>query len=191
MDEKRLAKDIDGYIDRSAAAMSSLRKQSGVIASIARALDGAREAGATVYVMGNGGSASTASHMANDLNKAACMNKKKKFRVVSLTDNIPIIMAWANDDSYDVVFVEQLKNFLSKGDVVIGISGSGNSANVLKAVEYANANGNLTIGLTGIGGGKLSSIAALTLVIADDSMQRVEDFHLMVMHILTHIFMQQ
>ena len=138
--------------------------------------------------MGNGGSSSTASHMVNDINKTASMNMEKKFKVISLTDNVPVVLAWANDVSYDSIFVEQLKGFLSEGDVVIGISGSGNSPNVLKAIEYANSKGNVTIGLTGIGGGKLKGMAKLPLVIEDDSMQRVEDFHLMANHILTHVF---
>ncbi len=188
MDEKKFLAETEAYIDRSTELMKSFRAQSKTITQIAKALDEARLKGANIYIMGNGGSASTASHMANDINKAACMHMEKKFRVICLTDNVPAVLAWANDESYDAIFIEQLKGFLNKGDVVIGISGSGNSPNVLRAIEYANSKSNLTIGLTGIGGGKLKDMAKLPLVIEDNSMQRVEDFHLMVNHILTHVF---
>jgi D-sedoheptulose 7-phosphate isomerase len=127
MDEKSFLAETEAYIDKSTQLMKSFRAQSGVITRMAKALDEARLKGANIYVMGNGGSASTASHMANDMNKTACMNTEKKFRVISLTDNVPVVLAWANDESYDSIFIEQLMGFLNKGDVVIGISGSGNS----------------------------------------------------------------
>ncbi len=101
-----------------------------------------------IFVMGNGGSSSTASHFACDINKGTCGGEKKRFRVICPNDNVPTMLAYANDMSYDDVFVEQLKNFLKPDDVVVGISGSGNSKNVVKAIEYANANRATSVALT-------------------------------------------
>jgi D-sedoheptulose 7-phosphate isomerase len=137
-----------------------------------------------VFIMGNGGSGSTASHFACDINKGCCYNLEKKFKVICLNDNVPTMLAYANDLSYEKVFVEQLKNFLQPGDVVIGISGSGNSANVLAAVAYANQNGANTIGLTGFDGGKLAQIADIPLIASINDMQKVEDVHMIVVHML-------
>lgn len=150
-------------------------------------LTGARTSGKKVYLMGNGGSASTASHMASDLNKGANRNDAPRFRAIALTDNIPLMMAWANDSSYDDVFVEQLRNHLEAGDVVIGISGSGNSPNVLKAIEYANTKGAVTIGMTGFDGGKLAKMARTVYIVPSHCMQQVEDAHLIMEHMLSMI----
>lgn len=180
---------IEAYIERSSEVMRAFKKQSHIISDIASALDKARARGASIFIMGNGGSASTASHMACDLNKTAIRSGKKRFRAVSLSDNIPVMLAWANDDSYGSIFEEQLKNHMSGGDIVIGISGSGNSENVLRAIKYANSKGNLTIGITGMGGGKLAGMAKLSLVIPDDTMYRIEDFHLALNHLLVYTFL--
>jgi D-sedoheptulose 7-phosphate isomerase len=139
-----------------------------------------------IFVMGNGGSGSTASHFACDINKGTCCHLNKRFRVVCLNDNVPTMLAYANDMSYDEVFVEQLKNFVRSGDVVIGISGSGNSRNVIKALEYANASGARSVAFTGFDGGQLAKVASVSVVIPSNDMQKVEDVHL----ILTHIIMQ-
>ncbi len=137
-----------------------------------------------VFIMGNGGSGSTASHFACDINKGSCFDLEKKFKVICLNDNVPTMLAYANDLSYDRVFVEQLKNFLQKDDVVIGISGSGNSENILLAVSYAKDKGARTIGLTGFDGGKLAQIVDIPLVAAVNDMQKVEDVHMIVVHML-------
>lgn len=137
--------------------------------------------------MGNGGSAATASHFACDLAKGTIKDNpyiKKRFKVIALTDNIPLITAWSNDTDYSQVFIEQLRNLLNKDDVVIAISASGSSENVLKAVEYANQRGALTIGLTGFDGGKLKDIANKCLKVSSDSMERIEDVHLILEHLL-------
>ncbi len=118
-------------------------------------LKDARAAGRTIFTCGNGGSASTASHFACDMVKGASYGRDARFRIMALTDSLPTVSAYANDVSYDAIFVEQLKNFAQPGDVVMGISGSGNSPNVLRAIEYANSIGCRTIGLTGRDGGKL------------------------------------
>jgi D-sedoheptulose 7-phosphate isomerase len=137
-----------------------------------------------IFIMGNGGSGSTASHFACDINKGCCFDLDKKFKVICLNDNIPTMLAYANDLSYEQVFVEQLKNFLQAGDVVMGISGSGNSENVIQAVLYAKENGAKTIGLTGFDGGKLAVTADIPLIASISDMQKVEDIHMVVVHML-------
>lgn len=141
-----------------------------------------------IFIMGNGGSGSTASHFACDINKGSCFDLKKKFKVICLNDNMPTILAYANDLSYEKIFLEQLKNFLQEGDVVIGISGSGNSENVLQAVSYAKENGARTVGLSGFDGGKLARISDVPLVAAIHDMQKVEDIHIIVVHMLMQQF---
>lgn len=139
---------------------------------------------AQIFVMGNGGSGATASHLACDINKGCCLNLDKKFKMICLNDNIPTMLAYANDLSYEVVFAQQLKNFFKKGDVVIGISGSGNSQNVLNAIKYAAAHGGRTLGWCGFGGGKLAELVELALVVDSNDMQQVEDGHMIVAHML-------
>jgi D-sedoheptulose 7-phosphate isomerase len=151
---------------------------------IGQSLLSAYDGGKQVFIMGNGGSGSTASHFVCDINKGSCLEHKKKFKVICLNDNVPTVLAYANDLSYDKIFIEQLKNFLQPGDVVIGISGSGNSNNVLMAVNYAKENGATTIGLTGFDGGKLAKIVHIPFVVAINDMQKVEDLHMIVVHML-------
>jgi D-sedoheptulose 7-phosphate isomerase len=143
--------------------------------------------GRQVFIMGNGGSGSSASHAAGDLNKGVSYGREKRFRVISLNDNMATVTAYANDVSYSEAFVEQLKNFLNPGDVVIGISGSGNSASILKAVDYANQHGAITVGLTGFGGGKLAGMAQLPVHIPVHDMQKVEDIHMMLFHVAMQV----
>jgi len=140
-----------------------------------------------IFILGNGGSAATASHFACDLSKGTTIgnpNMEKRFKVIALTDNVPLLTAWGNDTDYSEIFVEQLKNLLDKDDIVIAISGSGNSENVLKAVEYANGKDAFTIGLTGFAGGKLKDIARKCLVVPSNCMERIEDIHLMLEHLI-------
>jgi D-sedoheptulose 7-phosphate isomerase len=139
---------------------------------------------ARIFIMGNGGSGATASHMACDINKGCCIDLIKKFKMVCLNDNIPTMLALANDLSYDVVFEEQLKIQFTAGDMVLGISGSGNSSNVLRAIQYAAANGGRTIGWSGFGGGRLAKMVDLALVVESDDMQQVEDAHLVTAHMV-------
>lgn len=153
-------------------------------------LRSARDAGRQVFTCGNGGSASTASHFVCDMVKGASFNRPTRFRIMALTDQLPAITAYANDVSYDVVFVEQLKNFANPGDVLIGISGSGNSPNVLRAVEYANSIGCQTIALTGRDGGKLGPMAQLNIQVAEPHMGRIEDAHMIVCHMIGYFFME-
>jgi D-sedoheptulose 7-phosphate isomerase len=141
-----------------------------------------------IFVMGNGGSAATASHWVCDLNKGCSQaHAKKRFKMVCLNDNLSTMLAYANDSSYDEIFVEQLKNYFITGDVVIGISGSGNSVNVLNAINYANANGGITVGLCGFLGGRLHPLVHLPLLVNLADMQKIEDIHL----VITHMTMQR
>jgi len=141
----------------------------------------------TIFIMGNGGSASTASHFVGDLSKGTIVRGSPRFKAIALTDNIPGMLAWANDESYEDIFVEQLKNLMEPGDVVIGISGSGNSMNVIKAIEYANANQGITVGFSGYDGGKLLQCAQENVHVPSFSMVKVEDLHLLIEHLLTSL----
>jgi len=149
----------------------------------------ARDEDRRIFVCGNGGSASTASHFVCDMVKGASFHRDKRFRIMALTDSLPTITAYANDVCYDCVFVEQLKNFAEPGDVVVAISGSGNSPNVLQAIEYANSIGCRTIALSGRNGGKLGPMAQLNLQASNPHMGRIEDVHMIVMHMICYYFM--
>lgn len=151
----------------------------------------ARDGGKQIFLCGNGGSASTASHMANDMGKGASLGRSTPFKIIALTDNIPWITALANDLSYEAIFSEQLRNFAQPGDVLIAISGSGNSQNVLNAVEVAHAKDMKTIAWTGFGGGKLASMVDLSIIVDSDHMGRVEDAHVILMHLVCYYFMER
>ena len=153
-------------------------------------LGAARDEGQQVFVCGNGGSAATASHFAADMVKGASYGRPERFRIMALTDPLPTITAYANDVSYECVFAEQLKNFVRPGDLAIAISGSGNSLNVLKAIEYANSIGCRTIALTGQDGGKLGSLAQLNIQVREPHMGRIEDAHMAICHMIAYYFME-
>ncbi|MEW6258471.1 MAG: SIS domain-containing protein [Thermodesulfobacteriota bacterium] len=140
----------------------------------------------TIFVMGNGGSAATASHFACDINKGCGYGLPKKFRMLCLNDSIPTLLALSNDIGYASVFIEQLKVFLQPGDTVVAFSGSGNSPNVLEAVSYASGQGAFTIGITGYEGGRLAPLVDLALIVPSNDMQKIEDIHV----ILCHMTMQ-
>ncbi len=142
--------------------------------------------GKTIFIMGNGGSAATASHFACDMNKGVSLKLQKKFKVLCLNDNIPIMLAYANDISFNSIFIEQLKNYIAKDDLVIGISGSGNSKNIINVINYANKAGARTFGIIGCDGGKLKDIAQISLIVRSFDMQKIEDCHM----ILSHLTMQ-
>jgi D-sedoheptulose 7-phosphate isomerase len=179
-------KIISDYLE---TLIDTLRKvDTDSIEKIAKTLIFARNSGKHIYVFGNGGSGSTASHMVCDILKGCSYGFEKRFKITCLNDNIPTILAYSNDVSYDVVFEEQLKNYLNEGDIVIGISGSGNSVNVIKAIEFANTMNSTTIGLTGFSGGELINVAQIVLHIPIDDMQISEDIHFIVNHILYKIF---
>ena len=173
---------ITDYVAGMKEALSSLPVDA--IAQLVEMMLSAYERGAGIFIMGNGGSAATASHIVVDINKGVSYGLEKRFKMICLNDNVPSVMAYANDLSYEDIFVEQLKNFLEPRDLVIGISGSGNSQNVLKAIAYANRTGAATVGLSGFDGGKLATIANLPVVVRVFDMQKSEDLHMMIGHIM-------
>lgn len=151
-------------------------------------------AGRSVYTFGNGGSAATASHFACDLGKGTSKwlpEGAKRFRVVALTDNIPIMTAWANDTAYEEIFAEQLHNLVRPDDLVIAISGSGNSPNILKALDLALKFGAYTIGLAGFRGGRMKSLCRTCLVVPSDNMEVIEDVHMAACHAIATVIRHQ
>jgi D-sedoheptulose 7-phosphate isomerase len=173
----------DSYIAALRQVLSVL--DTGVVESITQALLRAREAGRTVFIVGNGGSASTAAHMATDLCKVTAVEGQPGLRAVSLADHVALITAWSNDADYTQSFAGPLRAYAAAGDVLIAISASGRSPNVLEATRAANQMGALTIGLTGFGGGELARIARLSLVADAYDYGLVEDAHLAINHALT------
>ena len=141
-----------------------------------------------VFVFGNGGSGSTASHIAGDFNKALFEKTNNRFNFICLNDNIPTMMAIANDEDYDEIFRYQLCGRLNTQDVVIAISGSGNSKNIINAVEYAKEIGSTVVGFTGFNGGKLKQLADYSINTNINNMQITEDIHLMIEHLLINLF---
>jgi len=156
-----------------------------------RILAQARDEGRRIFVCGNGGSASTASHFATDLVKGASYGRAERFRILALTDSLSTLTAYSNDVSYECIFVEQLKNFAEPGDVLMAISSSGNSPNVLRAVEYGNSIGCRTIALTGRNGGALGPLAQLNIQVCHPHTGRIEDLHLIVLHMIGYYFMEE
>jgi D-sedoheptulose 7-phosphate isomerase len=150
----------------------------------------ARDGSKHIFVCGNGGSAATASHFACDMLKGASYNRESRFRILALTESVATLTAYSNDVHYDSVFVEQLKNFAQAGDLTMCISGSGNSPNVVRAMEYANQIGCRTIALTGRDGGKLGPMARLNIQIPVPHMGRIEDAHMIVCHMIAYRFME-
>jgi D-sedoheptulose 7-phosphate isomerase len=173
---------IERYLDEMEAAVRRLSR--GDIREVVEVLFACWVRRGTAYVIGNGGSASTASHMMNDLHKCTIVEGKPRFRAIALTDNVPLITAVSNDVEYAEIFVEPLRAHLDPGDVVIGISGSGNSPNVLRAIAYAKENGCVTIGLCGSPGGKLAQLADVRVVFPAALIGQQEDGHLMINHVV-------
>lgn len=154
------------------------------VEAVSEILVRAHEQQRTIFLFGNGGSAALASHFACDLGKGTVNGSKKRFRVMALTDNVPLMTAWANDSKYEDIFCEQLANFAGPGDVAFAISASGNSPNVLKALRVARQAGSITAGLTGFSGGRMLAMCDACIVVPCDNMQIIEDLHLCVAHSL-------
>jgi D-sedoheptulose 7-phosphate isomerase len=178
---KDFSYEIEQYFSILKSTMDSISRTE--LSEFLNILLDALEREARIYIMGNGGSGATASHFAADFNKGLSYGKARRFRMICLNDNIPTLTAYANDVGYEDIFVEPLRNFLESGDVVIAISGSGNSRNVLKAVEYANEIGAHTVGITGFDGGKLKKIAKSNVLVPVNDMQITEDLHMIFDHL--------
>lgn len=176
---------LKSYLDRLHALLDRLPLKD--VEQLIDLLVAANAEGRTIFIFGNGGSAATASHFACDLAKSAMSPGVPRFRVMALTDNVPLITAWANDATYDKIFVEQLDALVKRGDVVIGISGSGNSNNVLHAIRLANERGATTVGMCGFDGGQLKDLVALSVHVPHFNMEQVEDAHLIVQHMVCAI----
>lgn len=177
---------VAGYVGKLRKALDMLESDEGLLHA-AEVIEEARESGNTVYLLGNGGSGSTASHIVCDLAKGTIKGGERRLKAVSLAENIPLMLAWANDTEYANIFVEQLRNLLESGDVVVGISGSGNSENVVRALEYAGEKDCTTIAFTGYDGGRIKKIADVSVHVPVDDMQVVEDVHLVVGHLLMRL----
>jgi D-sedoheptulose 7-phosphate isomerase len=178
--------DVRPFLER--VGQELLRVDPAPIKVLADAMYDCYQRSRFIFVCGNGGSGSNASHFCEDIGKGTLRredfdnDKKKRMRILSLTDNTPYILAWGNDEGFERIFVEQLKNLASPGDLLIAISGSGNSANVLRAVEWANHHDLQTFGCTGFSGGKLRTLAQHNFHVALDDMGIVESIHLTAFH---------
>lgn len=181
-------KQIQQYLDTEKEVFDKLDLDA--INDVMNVLEDARQRGARIYTCGNGGSAATASHFVTDFNKGVTLNKTPKFRFYCVNDNVPSITASANDISWEDAYLEDLKCKLEKGDVLLGISGSGNSKNILNCMEYAKEVGAITIGLSGYSGGKLKEMCDYSLHVPIDNMQIVEDVHMIFDHLIMYIFCQ-
>ncbi len=180
--------DYSRYLDELKTLLDNLP-----LAQVRRAAEvlfRAYETDHTLFVFGNGGSAALASHMASDLGKAthvpgpASLQGVKRLKVLALTDNVPLLTAWANDSSYENAFAGQMENFIQAGDVALAISGSGNSPSVLRALELARRAGATTLGLAGCGGGRMKDLLDCPIVVPSHNMQQVEDAHLVLAHMI-------
>ncbi len=175
-----MIEDLNTYLHQVAQTLSQLPRQP--LDQIASAIWETYERDGTILICGNGGSAASASHFACDMAKLTISADCRRVRALALTDNIPLITAWSNDQAYADMFVEQLIGIYRPGDLLFAISGSGNSPNVLRAVEWANERGAPTIGLTGFDGGKLARLARLSMHVQNDVMPQVEDIHMTICH---------
>lgn len=163
----------------------------GQLKGLVERLVSAYDEGRQVFLLGNGGSASTCSHMVNDFQKCIYLAGKKTFKCMSLTDNVALLTAWANDTAYEHVFAEQLRPWVEPGDTVICVSGSGNSPNVLNAANLARESGAYVVGLAGYAGGKLAPLCDESIVVPSDNMQRIEDCHMVILHLLFWRMLQE
>ncbi|TNE29433.1 MAG: SIS domain-containing protein [Bacteroidetes bacterium] len=182
-------KHIGSYIETVKATLDNLDAQA--LDQLIEAFATTYEAGGNIYTMGNGGSGASASHAAGDFLKGASYGLDKRFKMICLNDNLPSMMAIANDIGWSDIFIEPLKNFLGPNDLVIGISGSGNSSNVVKALEYAKERGVTTVAMTGFKGGKIGQIADLHVHAPVMDMEVTEDIHMVIFNIVKKAMMER
>ena len=173
------------YCEREIAVINNLNMNS--INQVMNILETARLEEKNIFICGNGGSAATASHYCCDFNKGVSENQEKKYNFECLNDNIPTLMALSNDIGYEEIFRFPLKNKMKSGDILIGISGSGNSKNVVNAMEYAKSIGGTTIAIVGYSGGKMKKIADYNIHVNINNMQISEDIHMMLDHMMMYV----
>ena len=177
-----ISKIFEKHLQEQNICLNKILNNQHVLNDIISILIKTRNSGNKILTFGNGGSSSTASHFVSDLLKTTITKDEKRFSAISLVDNFAVNSAWANDVKFDDIFVEQLKNFLNENDLVVAFSGSGNSSNVIKALEFAKKNGAITIGFTGMSGGMLPKICDYCYVVPSNDMLTIESFHLMLCH---------
>jgi len=178
----KIIKEINLFLEKQETCIDELSSQTKIISKIVDQLIKTRDKGKKIYVMGNGGSGSTASHLVSDLLKTAITKGNKRFSAISLVDNIPVTLAWSNDVSYEEIFVEQLRNFLSKGDLLIAFSGSGKSKNIVKALKFAKNEGANCIGFTGNNGGYFPKLCDICCLVPSNDMLIIESTHVVLCH---------
>ena len=174
---------LDTYLSEIQRAWNAMDQQQ--VEDLIQLLCDAYQRGARVFIFGNGGSAANASHFCEDMGKGPLgkdIGIKKRIKAISLTDNVPYITAWANDEGYDCIFEQQLVNLAEPEDVAIAISGSGNSPNVIRAIEYANRHQLISVGITGFDGGKLAKLCTYNVHVPSNDMGLVESLHQIIMH---------
>jgi D-sedoheptulose 7-phosphate isomerase len=183
--KKDYSRQIAGYIVQEIQTLNRLDVDA--INEVMNVLEEAREREAAIYICGNGGSAATASHFVCDFNKGVSQKKNRKYRFICLNDNVPSVMAIANDHGYEQIFLMQIEGKIQPEDILFCISGSGNSRNVILAAEYAKSIGTKIIGATGYNGGGLYKIADYRLHVPIDNMQITEDVHMIFDHLIMWI----
>ena len=173
---------VKDFLEEQSQCVNEIKENSEIIDKIIKIIISARGNKKTIFTMGNGGSGSTASHFVSDLQKTMIMKNENRLKALSLVDNIPVILAWSNDVSFESIFEEQLKNYIEKGDIVIAFSGSGKSKNVVNALKYAKKKGAKCIGFTGKDGGYFNRICDLVFKVPSNDMLTIESQHIIICH---------
>jgi len=173
---------VKDFLQVQTRCVAQIKENSFDINKIVKILISARKNKKTIFTMGNGGSGSTASHFVSDLLKTMITKNENRFKAISLIDNIPVILAWSNDVTFDCIFEEQLKNHLEKGDIVIAFSGSGKSKNVVDALKFAKKKGAICIGFTGEQGGYFNKICDIVCKVPSNDMLTIESQHVTICH---------
>lgn len=177
---------INNYFDHIGRLINNFNYKE--IEDMINILEKARIEGKNIFILGNGGSATTANHFVCDFGKNAIQGNEKRFKIISLCDNLATITAYGNDLGYETIFEERLKNLMEDNDVVIALSASGNSKNVLHAANYVKARNGILISMTGNDGGKLKEISDLNINIESNTIEQIEDIHLMIEHIIVYVY---
>ena len=183
--------EITSFLKKEKECTEQILTKHKEINQITNILLKARDSGKTIFTIGNGGSGSTASHFVSDLLKTSITKGNKRFKSISLVDNIPVTLAWSNDVSYDDIFEQQLKNYLTDGDVLVAFSGSGNSKNILKALKFASKFNVTCIGFSGKTGGKMKKFCKICFKIPSDDMLLIESQHVMICHCIISFIRNQ
>jgi len=182
----KLQKSIDAFLHNQQKCVSEFLSNSKDISELVNILIKIRDNKNSIFTMGNGGSGSTSSHFVSDLIKTCIVKEKNRFRAISLVDNISVILAWSNDDDFNNIFVEQLKNYLKKDDLLIGFSGSGSSKNIVNAFRYGKKIGALCVGFTGASGGKIKNLCDVLIQVPSNDMLTIESQHVVICHCLVN-----